>query len=417
MKFFTSRNSQRYIKNGKTRAHNQQRRQFLDMIAKTGVSSALLKASPFAAGIFASRQAMAEDVNKRVVFMYLPNGAPNALWMPNAIDDMNIATRPYAPVAQYCEFNEVDMRIGGHGNTYNTMACYNGAQDLDNTLDVTLARENFPTSIRKTIRAGIQIGAAPSYCKEAGQYAPHSKMTPAELYQDIFSGEAPVSVNDETYKSAFEINRMALDSLKKKLGVDEYQRFSIHLESLNSIEREIAAANEPKDTGEECISPAISDSSSGHIVDEGKAISDIVVAALKCGITNVATLMVSDDQAGWFAGERGFEYGLTRTDLNHHNYNHSGNDTNTANMVGILSEIPAYFIEQLTQQNGPDGMPLIDSTVFVQVTDMGDGDHGLRKAPFIAASNMSGFGFGTKRGDHLDFMSELPSRMGLRGEV
>ena len=407
----------RYIKNSQQRAHNQERRKFLDMIARAGVSSALLKAAPMAAGVFASRHALAADVNKRVVFMYLPNGAPNGLWMPESQTKMNVATRPYASIAQYCEFNEVDMRHSGHGNTYNTMACYSGATNLDDTLDVTLANENFPTSIHKIIRAGVQVGAAPSFCREARQQATHPKSKPAEFYQTLFNGEAPVATNDTSYQRAAEINRQALATLQKKLGVEEYQRFETHLASIDEIERSIELANQPKETGEECKTPSIFDSSSAHIVDEGKATADTVVAALACGLTNVATVMLSDDQAGWYAGERGFEYGLTRTDLNHHNYSHSGNDTNTANMVGILSEIPAYFIEQLANKMGPDGEPLINSTVFVQVTDMGDGDHGSTNAPFIAASNMSGFGFGTKRGDHLDFMASLPGRIGLNGEL
>lgn len=406
----------RFIKNSKTRAHNQQRRQFLEMLGKAGATSALLKAAPFAAGIFASRQAIAADVNKRVVFMYLPNGAPNGLWMPSSQTDMNLCTRAYKPVAQYCEFREVNMKDGGHGNTYNSLGAYGVAKNKQDTLDATLASENFPTSIHKIIRAGVQVGAAPSFTKEAGQQATHSKKSPLEFYKTLFSGDVQVNSNDESYKRSAEMNRLALKNLQKKLGVDEYRRFDAHLESINEIERGLAAANQPQDNGEACKSPAIS-STQGHIVDDGKAISDIVVAALKCGLTNVSTIMVSDDQAGWFAGERGIPYGLTRTDLNHHNYSHSGNNTNTGNMVAILSEIPAYFIEQLAKNIGPDGQPLIDTTVFVQVTDMGDGDHGLADAPFMAASNMSGFGFKMARGDQQDFLAALPSRMGLKGDL
>ena len=63
--------------------------------------------------------------------------------------------------------------------------------------------------------------------------------------------------------------------------------------------------------------------------------------------------------------------------LNHHNFSHSGNDLNTAKVVGLLGQVPAYFIEQLMKPKGPDGQALINTTVFVRVTDMGDGNHGL----------------------------------------
>jgi hypothetical protein len=214
-----------------------------------------------------------------------------------------------------------------------------------------------------------------------------------------------------------DMNRLALDNLKRKWGLEEYQRFSTHLDSLNEIERSLAAASQPQNTDEACKTPPISNTASGHIVDEGKAVSDIVVAAFKCGLSHVATIMVSDDQAGWYAGDRGIPFGLTDSSLNHHNYSHSGNDTKTGNMVRIISEIPAYLIGQLAKTTGPDGRPLIDSTVFVQVTDMGDGNHGLQQAPFMAASNMSGFGYKTATGDQQDFLAALPSRMGLMGEL
>jgi hypothetical protein len=417
----------KFVKNSKPRAHNRERRRFLDMLSRAGVSSALLKASPLAAGIFASRYAMAQNTNKRVIFMYLPNGAPNGLWLPTSPTAMNVSTRPFGQAtidkgvyqgqlaSDFCEFREVDMGNGGHGNTHNSMGAYAG--NNDDTLDSTLATENFPTSIYKIIRAGVQVGGGPSFCKEAGQQATHPKSTPAEFYNTIFSGTPPSNNSDDSYKRAIDMNRLALSNLQRKLGVDEYQRFETHLASLDEIERSLAAANQPQDLGEECKTPAIFDASSKHIVDDGKAISDIVVAAVKCGLTNVATIMVSDDQAGWLAGDRGLPYNLTNMNLNHHNYSHSGNDTNTANMVGILTEIPAYLVKRLAEEIGPDGLPLIDTTVFVQVTDMGDGNHGLADAPFIAASNMSGFGYRIAGGTHQDFMGSLPSRMGLLGDL
>lgn len=405
----------RYIKNNKERSHNRERRRFLDMIARAGVSTSLLKASPFAAGMFASRFASAQaNLNKRVVFMYLPNGAPNGMWMPTSQTEMNICTRAYAPVAQYCEFHEVDMARSGHGTTHNSMAAYGSANTRD-TLDSTLATENFPTAPYRIIRAGVQGNGGPSFCREAGQQAIHTDGA-QRLYQSIFSGSPPPNNNDDSYKRVVQMGRYALDNLKTKLGVEEYRRFETHLSSLDEIERSIEAANSPSDLGEACKTPPVHAYDSGHFIDEGKAASDIVIAALKCGLTNVATVMLSDDQAGWLAGERGLPYNLTNMGLNHHNYAHSGNDTHTANMVGLLSEIPAYFIEQLAKTEGPDGDLLINSTIFVQVTDMGDGMHHPNAAPFLLASGMPGFGFSRGGGgDHQAFMRTLPERMELAG--
>ena len=143
------------------------------------------------------------------------------------------------------------------------------------------------------------------------------------------------------------------------------------------------------DTSAECKTPAVFSypaSTKPHIVDEGKAVSDIIIAALKCGLTNVATIQLSTDQAGWFPQGRIVGGQNIQDSLNHHNFSHSGNDLNTAKVVGLLGQVPAYFIEQLMKTKGPDGQALINTTVFVQVTDMGDGNHGLAGAPFLAAS-------------------------------
>ena len=177
--------SSKYVKNLSQRSTNLERRKFLDMIGRAGVSTALLKASPFAAGIFASRHAMAADINKRVIFMYLPNGAPTGKWMPSSAGNMNLSTRPFAQetvskgahmgktAADFCGFHEVNMGQGGHGNTHKSMGTY--SDKAANTLDGVLANENFATSIYKTIRAGVQVGGGPSFCKEAGQQATHRK--------------------------------------------------------------------------------------------------------------------------------------------------------------------------------------------------------------------------------------------------
>ena len=62
----------------RTQKHiNQERRKFLDMLGKAGVSTSILKASTIAGGIFASRYAEAQENNRKIIFIYLPDGAPS----------------------------------------------------------------------------------------------------------------------------------------------------------------------------------------------------------------------------------------------------------------------------------------------------------------------------------------------------
>lgn len=289
------------------------------------------------------------------------------------------------------------------------------ADSCKSTVDGHFANQ-FLTAPYKIIRAGVQSAGGELFTREAGQGASNID-GPDKLYKALFNGAAPPSGTDDSYTRVFLANQNALKSLRNKLSADEYQRIQSHQEALTAIEARIKAASTPSELGAECKTPTVFPSAPAtgqkpHIVDEGKAVSDIIIAALKCGLTNVATIQLSTDQAGWFPQGR---VAGVQDSLNHHNFSHSGNDTNTANVVGLLSEVPAYFIEQLMKTTGPDGTKLIDTTVFVQVTDMGDGNHNLGGAPFLCASRMAGFSAKRVKSTHKEFMQSIVQRMGLPG--
>ena len=394
----------------KKRSINTERRRFLETLSKASVSTALLKMSPILAGAFSSQYALAQGgPNKRCAFMYLPNGAPNGMWLPGSQTNMNLSTAAYADVADVTQFREVNMGQGGHGTTFRSMGSYE--YQAQNTIDYYVA-ENFPLANFKLVRAGVQAAGQEYFTREAGQQAAHID-GPERTFQALFNGSpAPIS-GDNTYQDVFAMTQKALNSVRSKLGVEERQRLESHLASVEEIERRVAnAATAPQDQGEACTSPEVFDGANGNIIDEGKMSCDIVVAAMACGLTNVATIQLSNDQAEWFHGGR--VDGIQDT-LSHHNVSHSGNEMNTGLMVRLLSEVPAYFIGRLKEVTGPDGAPLIDSTLFVQVSDMGDGNHGLSSAPFLMASNLPGFGgfAATGGGNHKSFMEQVPNVLNL----
>lgn len=53
-----------------------ERRRFLDMLGKAGVSAGLLRASAIAGGMMSARFAEAATNDKKFVLIYHPNGAP-----------------------------------------------------------------------------------------------------------------------------------------------------------------------------------------------------------------------------------------------------------------------------------------------------------------------------------------------------
>jgi hypothetical protein len=147
----------------------------------------------------------------------------------------------------------------------------------------------------------------------------------------------------------------------------------------------------------------------------GKSQADIIVAALACGITKVATLQLGSEAGNWSG------HNTVYTQDDHGAAHSTPNDTAFVELQRYMSDVPAYLINKLRITNGPDGQPLINSTVVVQVSCMGNGrTHEPANGPFIVATQMPGFikGFSARQGgDVYDLNGAIPKGMGLTGVV
>src|SRR5690606_7445672 len=144
----------KYVKPNLTRVANRERRRFLDLVARAGVSTSLLKYSPLVMSVFASRYAEAalQNSQKKAVFFYQPDGAPTGFWTPNG-SQMNVATTPYGSgneadkitgynVAQYCRFYPVTNVFSEHGRIYRALGHSLDSHQIINTLDTQIAKSN-----------------------------------------------------------------------------------------------------------------------------------------------------------------------------------------------------------------------------------------------------------------------------------
>lgn len=423
----------KYVKNAHQRGVNRERRRFLDFVTNAGISSAILKASPLALSALTSRYAQAATgTGKRVVFMYLPDGSPPGHWLPQSVNSMNTATTPYgngAPgvngynVAQYCHFYEVNNSWNEHGQTFKCMGERElGAWQYVNTMDTLLAKRNFFPTQFDIVRAAVrkqQVG----FSVEDGEAASFID-GPRKTFSDLFSG-VEVNSTDNTYKRVFEMNARAIDSIKNKLGVDERERLDGHLETLESIEGDLTKAAEAGSSTEACevAQPA----TAPDFIEECMQMCDVMIAALKCGLTNVASIMLSDNQAEWEIPA------ATRSTLNlpvgtpqtYHSSNHSIDQIGLEGLgkfLSVLSQVPAYFISRLaTETASGESAPLLQSTLFVQICDMGFGDHTAPGAPWVLASSSPDYGVnGFGRGGYStnkQLLQSLPSRLGLDGAL
>lgn len=388
------------------------RRKFLEMVGKGGVSTGLLRASPLVAGMMANRYASAaEGDNKRVVFLFFPGGAPRGAWMPSSINQMNDCTRPYASVAEYCNFYSTEMGPGGdHGKSHFAL----GGRVTNTTLDAQLAASAMGSvTPYSALNLGVETGMTGDLIGRRNGQGIRPEDSTAAAYAQFFGSAPPPGEADAIYrkqKTALDANKEALAALSGKLGQEERERMDIHLGAIERIERRLMEATvfEP---AEGCKEPDLPTSGAGF-ADKIKLQADMAVAALQCGLTNIVTIQVDDSQCDW-RYDGSFSEG-------HHQTQHGRSRGDVVEITRYLSESAAYLIQRLIDTPDPAGGRLIDSTVFVQVTDMADGmSHSNSGAPNILATNMPGFTTGTVGGGgtNVALLNEVALGLGFASSI
>lgn len=430
----------KFVKPNLARTANTERRRFLEMVARAGVSTSLLKYSPLVMSVFASRYAEAalQTTRKKAVFFYQPDGAPPGYWTPNG-SQMNIATSPYGNgtgnqhsydmaadkitaynVAQYCRFYPVTNVFSEHGRIYRALGHSLDSHQIINTVDTQIAKSNGFTSRFSILRVSAhKTEGEGGFSVENGNVATFTNGA-KNVFDNIFKGVA-VEEGDDTYKAVFEMNAAALASIERKLGSEEKMRMEEHLNALRKIESTLGSGG---NQGGACQAPTVG-ADSTDIVQHGKTLVDIVVAALKCDMTNVVSIMMSDTQCSWglspeYRTLMNIRSGITAD--NFHSANHGGTEEpkrkDQARMLAYLSQVPAYMLSRLVSEKDSFGTPLIDSTLFIQLSEMGYGaDHRPSGAPWILASgNEFRSRFGSYSGNDA-LCKDIPRIMDVRGKT
>lgn len=383
---------------------NKQRRDFLGMITKAGISTGALRASSLAGGLMATRFAQAAGEVKRVVFVYTPDGAPNGLWLPNG-SNLNLATRAYEGLQSVCHFRETEIINSGHGLARKCLGELRwGSGSLDDTIDQQIAACISTTMPYESYALGVQTTASEVIGRRSGGFVP-CENSPAAAYQKLF-GSAPPAGQAQAFlarkQSIMDVHRDALDSMRSKLGSFERDLIDSHEAALNTIENRLVASS-TVEVSDACKSPTwnqnvppydtqgpVPGGEVGVFGHQAELQGDIIVAALECGLTNVMTLQLGTDQAMWYGHDTAY-----RGD--HHGSCHAAPAEANAEMTNYLSRCIAYLVRKLNERDDPaaPGTKMLQNTVVVQVSDMGDGrDHTGANGPNMVATRMPGFRVG-----------------------
>lgn len=191
-----------------------------------------------------------------------------------------------------------------------------------------------------------------------------------------------------------------LTSLQSRLSSEERTKLDVHLAAVRDLEKQAAGL-----AAQSCTRPTAPTVNCGCtgsmreyalVPEQVKQQMDLMVNALACDMTRVATFQLGQEGGGSmrfpFLGLNGEDGGATM-----HFYSHNDRDDDYAD-GGPMYQIHLWFAEQfsylLSRLAGvidSDGKRLLDNTLVLWLTPMGEGrGHDSERLPLVSAGSAGG---------------------------
>ncbi len=342
-------------------------------------------------------RAAAGATAKRLVVVFTPNGTIPARWRPTgsgaafsfpagSILEPLAAQRERLIVVDGLQFVGATNHEGGMAAML-TGSGDAGSESRGMSVDQYVAAAIGGATRLRSLELGVETSAwggsvqtRMSY-SGPGQYAPPDdspKSVYARLYGDAAPGGADATLARR--QSVLDAIKGDLGDLRTRLGTEEAHKLDQHLTSLRELERGLGGGT--CSGGMTVPDVPIHDNASFPVI--GKAQMDLLVAALACGATNVASLQwahtVSPHVLTW-AGVSDAHHALSHMD--------DGNAAGVAAFVAAerwFASQFGYLVDKLAATPDPAGGTLLDSTLVVWAKEMGDSRaHVCTDVPFVLA--------------------------------
>jgi hypothetical protein len=307
-----------------------------------------------------------------------------------------------APLAdirdQFTVFSGLDHRAPNGHNAWSNFLCgmNPGSWSLDQMIADKLGQKTRYPSIELTAGSG-EGPQAMSFTKQ-GVGLPQVDR-PSVLYKRLFASEADRERTEYLLTSGESSLDMVLDDakrLKQSLPSRDRAKLDEYFESLRAVEkrmeRQIAALNEPVATTTYKLPDYDPVTPNLQIEAEG-ILYDLMVLALEGGQTRVITM---------FLHGLGQVFSLDGRQLvaGYHGLSHHGNDpVMIRDLVAIETahvHCLSRFLKQLDEKKTPEGKSLLDDTIVLVGTGMGDASrHSNANLPTLVA------GGGLRHGSHV----------------
>lgn len=395
---------------------NTDRRRFLEMLSKYGVSTGVLKASSLAGAMMGARFAEAQDNQRKFILIYHPNGSPNGRYLGGQ------ALRPFDSYKSTVANLEITIsQPGGHGNLWLAAGAqsYNSNDAHSSSVNMQAAKVLGNLTPFRSMQLGVKSLSEAGIDRLNGAAVTRINSPQTALQQYFSGGGSTPPPTGSTGPSLTEKRLSILDANKKGLeallqpnilSTEERYQLDTHLGVLTDLEarlnRELESESGGGGGGGSCASPSLASGASP--LQEYKAQGDIAVAALACGLTNVVSIQFNETQASWVPAD-GTADAVNWT-ADHHQANHGNGASMLPAIIEYMNKGVANVIAKLIAAG------IYDKTVVLVISEMGDGqDHSAGSGPITVASGISGLKSGqrTASGTHYDVFADVFRLLGL----
>lgn len=397
---------------------------------------------------------------KRIIFMYAPNGVPVGTWWPTTAlggFDLNEATMPLAPHKSDVLFMRglhfaaqgpggphargmgtaltgVSLQAGDMPSNDGRLAGWADGISLDQKLVQELSPNTPFPSLQVGVRGDNHLAtnmSRLSYSAPAQAIPPIS--SPLTLWRTLFPGMDPnqPAPGGGVQTKVLDTVKAQFDRLSPRVSSEDRLRLESHLGHLEQLQdriREMEGGTGSASCGD-VAEPGIADVNGDGQPDEdhdktmegvAELQVDLLVAAITCGLTNIATYQYAN------AWDR-VTFPWIGSSKTGHDLSHAGN-SNTVDQ-GYWTDVARYHMTLMARMiSGLKAVPegdgsVFDSTAIVFFSEVAVGNtHTHENIPYVMAGSLGGMfetgrylDFGGRY--HNDLLVTLMNAMGVAGDT
>jgi len=344
---------------------DKERRDFLRIVQRAGISAGLLRASSLIGGVMLARTAEAQSgTPTKSCLVFSGGGCVPASWYPTGGVFPAMSAPLQTHYSRIAVMKDAKLTGAGHGIMFHRFD--NGSFSKD-SFDVNMGRTigaNYPVKY-------LNVGTTEeSQLSREGSASKPTITSPQTALDILFSGGTTTTSGTAPRKSIVDLHYPAVNSLKTKLGQHEKEKLDSHFTAIQEIEAAIGSGSGGGGGGSgSCPKPANTAVTGFDAL--AKLQTDIAVLALNCNLTASVSIAFGSDAHNHIFDKLG-----GRSSHASHHY------------------VPAQYIEDIAYMQGLtknlldklNANGLLSSTTVFQMSDMGFADaHGEFDVPMILA--------------------------------